>query len=304
MARQAMQRHCHDTEFVLERPDGLAIKASGRTGSQVLLRFFEGYDRAFVLPDEREEIDGFNKCLALNEPYRRAFGRTHCELVCTFETQQGDLLGGANFLAIGHASHNVVPSISIALNYIYVEQAARGRGLLRTGIDAVRELALVSLGQDPSHSQVAIFIEQNDPFKLTAEEYAEDTRHSGLDQFDRLNIWAKVGARLVDFPYVQPALSVGQNADDGLIYAALNYPFATIDCQFFHDHLESFFRISVLKGEAEIGNNVVERQLNSILKRTEPIGLLTMQPALLHAKANDVIGVYSDFREFCHSIEG
>ncbi len=43
----------------LDLPDGVRALATEDPGSPVLTRFFAGYDRAFVLPDEREELEGF-----------------------------------------------------------------------------------------------------------------------------------------------------------------------------------------------------------------------------------------------------
>ncbi|MBY8823425.1 hypothetical protein [Sphingomonas colocasiae] len=266
--------------IVLDLGGGIRVKASGDPGSTVLSRFFSGYDRAFVLPDEREELEGFKACLALNRSHRHAYGRTHSELVAVFEDERGTLLGGANLLATGIDSGGGLPPATIALNYVYVEAAARGRGLLRVILGAVRELALVALGLDRASLPPAIFIEQNDPLRLTAEEYAADTAHSGTDQVDRLAIWAKVGARVVDFPYVQPALSALQQPDDGLIYAAIDYPHSAIDAGLLHDHLESFFGISVRKGVAEVPDGVAARQLAALGARAAPVPLLPMEPAL------------------------
>ena len=118
-------------DYELNLTDGVRVTASGDPASPVLKRFFEGYDRAFVLPDEREDLSGFETCLALNRTHRLAHGRTQCELVAVLETEGGDLLGGANFLATTIKRAGAPPA-SVALNYIYVETAARGRGLLRT----------------------------------------------------------------------------------------------------------------------------------------------------------------------------
>lgn len=271
------QRHQPDMGFVM--PGGVRVTASTDPASPILGRFFEGYDRAFVLPDEREELEGFEACLALNLTRRHAYGRTHCELVCVLEDETGVLLGGVNFLATA-IDRPGAPPAAVALNYVYVEEAARGRGLLRQILAAVRTLALTALALDPNGPAPAIFIEQNDPLRLTAEEYAADTAHSGLDQVDRLAIWARVGARVVDFPYIQPALSADQQPDDGLIYAAVDYPGEAVDAGLFHDHLESFFGISVLKGEAEAPGGEAGRQIAALAGRTEPLPLLPMEPAL------------------------
>ncbi len=292
---------CQDVELVL--PPGIRVAASGDPASTVLTRFFEGYDRAFVLPDEREELDGFRTCLALNATHRHAYGRTHCELVCVLEDENGLLLAGANFLATA-MDRPGAPLASVALNYVYVEEAARGRGLLRVTLNAVRTLALGALGLDAEGAAPVLFIEQNDPLRLTAEDYARDTAHSGLDQVDRLAIWARVGARVVDFPYVQPALSADQHADDRLIYAAIDYPGGSVDAGLFHDHLESFFGISVLKGEAETSGGQASRQIAALAARSAQVPLLDMQPALDWLKAGRPTDGFESFRDLARQAGG
>lgn len=280
----------------LALPGGVRVTASDDPASPVLTRFFAGYDRAFVLPDEREELGGFEACLALNGSHRHAYGRTHSELVATFEDESGTLLGGANFLATAINRGAALPPAAVALNYVYVEEAARGRGLLRLTLAAVRELALTALGLDPAGAAPAIFIEQNDPLRLTAEEYAADTEHSGTDQVDRLAIWARVGARIVDFPYVQPALSAGQQPDDGLIYAAIDYPGDAVDSGLLHDHLESFFGISVRKGAVEAPGGVAAAQIAALAARRAPVPLLAMEPALAWLRSGRRVESFDSFR--------
>jgi hypothetical protein len=56
-----------------------------RSDSPLFDHLMSGYDRAFVLPDERKELDGFRACLAINSQSRKRFGRTHCDLVMTID---------------------------------------------------------------------------------------------------------------------------------------------------------------------------------------------------------------------------
>lgn len=287
--------------FVL--PGGVRVTATDDAASPLLDRFFEGYDRAFVLPDEREELDGFQACLGLNRTHRHAFGRTHSEQVAVLEDEMGQRLGGMNFLAtaIGRA-----PDLraAVALNYVYVEEAARGRGLLRQCLTAVRALAPAVLELGPDGPPAAVFVELNDPLRLTPEAYALDTEHTGLDQIDRLAIWARIGARVVDFPYIQPALSVDQHPDDSLIYAAIDYPGAVIDPRLLHDHLESFFGISVLKGRAEPPGGAGGRQLAALAELSEPVPLLDMAPALDWLRAGRPTNEFDSFRDLARRAGG
>ncbi|AMK20485.1 MULTISPECIES: hypothetical protein [Sphingobium] len=262
----------------------LQVKATERPDSLVLARFFAGYDQAFLLPDEREELNGFKTCLALNPECRRRFGRFHRELVLIIENGQSHLLGGANFLATkmtdvpeGH------PEVAVALNYLFVEEAARGQGLSRRLLSAVAILANRSVGLPDEASWPAIFIEQNDPLAMSLENYAADTAHSGIDQVDRMALWARLGATLIDFPYVQPALSVQQEPDESLAYAAVSFPLWAIDAGYFRGHLESFFGISVLKGGNPAFDPAAAPQLALLAKMAEQgatVPLIAMESAL------------------------
>src|SRR4051794_17883340 len=128
-----------DTGFQSAR--GLAVLATDDGGSDVFTTFFEGYDQAFTLPDEKEDRTGFVDCLALNhEPeYSRisaSLGRFR-ELVVVAEID-GRAVGGANFLVTPLPGRHVV---TLHLNYAYVLPGMRGQGLLRRLVDACRELA-------------------------------------------------------------------------------------------------------------------------------------------------------------------
>ena len=267
------QDSSHD--LVLRRLGGGEVRATLDPLSPLLESFFEGYDRAFILPDEKEDLAGFQACLALNPSERAGQG----EVVAVVFDPEGVRLAGLNLLAVDHGEQGQ-PRVSVALNYIYVEGAARGQGMLRHCLSLVPALAQWALGLEAEPHPVVIFIEQNDPLRMTAQAYREDTAHSGLDQLARLAIWDRVGARLVDFDYVQPALSGGQSPDEGLAYAVIDWPSDALPCAFLHRHLERFFSISVLKGQPETGEAVADRQLTELAARDQPISLLSIGGAL------------------------
>ncbi|MBB4860711.1 GNAT superfamily N-acetyltransferase [Novosphingobium chloroacetimidivorans] len=298
-----------DQSWTRSLGQGLILRATEQPDSPVLDRFLEGYDRAFVLPNEREETQGFRACLSINPVARHCFGRTHREMVMVVEDERtGNVVGGANFLAtrvnhppIGH------PPTAVALNYLYVEAAERGRGLARLLKDAVGTLANAAVEIPEDACPPAIFIEQNDPLALSDSDYATDSQHSGVDQVDRLEIWARLGARVVDFPYVQPALSAGQSSDEGLTYAVLNFPSAVIDACYFAAHLESFFGISVLKGQDLAIDPVASRQLATLAamaQRGTPVTLLPMAPAIAALRALPSRPVGESFRHFARTVAG
>ena len=275
----------------------LVLRTSEDPSSPVLKAFYAGYDRAFVLPDEREDLDGFIDCLQLNQTLPSLFARRHSEQVLTVEDSEGTLLGGANFLATGMTAAGG-PPVSLALNYVFVEAAARGQGFARVLIGAAQRMALLALTGATVGPEPAVFIEQNDPLALSDAEYAADTQHAGIDQIDRLAVWARLGARLVDFPYVQPALSPDQQPDDGLIYAALRYPEAAIPAAWFHDHLQSFFGVSVRKGAPLEGDPVCTAPLAALAERRAPVALVPVEAAIAALKADRRQGAGQNFRQF------
>lgn len=281
--------------------NNLRLRTSEDPASPVLKAFYAGYDRAFVLPDERENLDGFVDCLRLNQTLPSLFGRYHSEQVLVVTEADGALLGGANFLAIGMTAPGG-PPVSLALNYVFVEAAARGRGLARVLIDAVQRMAALALTGSDRGPEPAVFIEQNDPLALSAAEYAADTAHAGIDQVDRLAIWSSLGARLVDFPYVQPALSADREPDDGLIYAALRFPWDSISPAWFHDHLQSFFGVSVRKGAPLADDPVSMSQLNALAARTEPVRMIEVDRAIAALKAGGRPAGAINFRQFAQGL--
>lgn len=258
-------------------PD-IVVSGDDRADSPQLAPFFEGYDRAFVLPDEKEPLEGFRACLALNGG-DFAFLRYPSREIVLVARNAGDgaRLGGANFFAT-----LVDGRIAVALNYLYVEAGYRGRGLLRTMLDATQAAARAYLGAPGAPA--TLFIEQNDPLKMSAASYAADSEHSGLDQVDRLTIWARAGARLVDVDYVQPALSAGQQDDRTLAYGALRHDGDWVAGSFLAAHLTGFFGISVLKGRNPMTVETARAQIEAAQGR-ERIALLPLLPAAMALRA-------------------
>ena len=183
------------------------------------------------------------------------------------EDEEGTLLGGANFLATAIPPLPGHPSTAVALNYLFVDQSARGRGLSRLLLTTVAQLSARALSDRTGGP--AIFIEQNDPLRMTEAEYAEDNARGGTDQVERLRLWQHLGARAVDFAYVQPALSADQDAEDALVYSVLSFSGPQLSARFLHDHLRSFFQISVLKGRDPTGDPTAAAQLEELSARAD-----------------------------------
>ncbi len=267
--------------------DGLTVDASGRADDGVLDAFYPAYDAAFVLPNEKETLDGFRDCLALNRGpgharLARQFG-AYQEVVCVVrDGGTGPVLGGANFLLLhdldGRPGAPSQPSLN--LNYLFVDRAVRGRGLSRTVLRACLRICADEAG---SALAPLCFLELNDPFRLTPEAYRLDSEHAGIDQLARLGYWAGLHAAVLDWVYVQPALSADQADDHTLAYALLDPRRPSLPARLLLAHLERFFAISVLKGAAPVDSPSAQRQLQALramADRGEAVALLPLAPAL------------------------
>jgi hypothetical protein len=243
---------------LIDRPDDPALGA-----------FYAAYRHAFILPNETEELSGFQACLALNHGdeharLRAEYGPFLEACLVARDGTDGAMVGGANLIALQHRIDRRTV-LTANLNYIFVPADARGKGWFSRLVDAVTAAVPGLLGVAPGDAaRTLVFIEQNDPLRMDPDAYASESAHSGVDQFDRLRIWAARGARVVDFPYVQPALSGDQQPDDGLVYSVLGAEEATLDSCLLASHLRGFFGISVLKGAPLAGDPTSMRQLDAL----------------------------------------
>ncbi|MBY9066602.1 hypothetical protein K1X12_06805 [Hyphomonas sp. WL0036] len=229
-----------------------------------LPRFYAAYDAAFILPDEKEDLDGFCACLALNdgEAYERLsalYGPYREMVILLTEGANGPVLGAANFIAF--AGNGADPTVS--LSYIFVDASQRRRGLFGLLMHLVREEArdAFSWPEGPAPAPL-IFIEMNNPVKMNPEDYALDSDHAGLDQVDRLKIWERRGARLVGMEYRQPPLSDSQGSEDELLLGVIGSGGASsLPACRLAAHMRRFFGVTVLKGRAPESAPVAASQL-------------------------------------------
>jgi hypothetical protein len=259
---------------------GLTYEGTTSSCDGLLEEFFAAYDQAFVLPNEKEGLAGFAACLRLNQGCQydrlcRHYGPFREFIVAV--RVAGELVGGLNFIAFPLVDPDANrPALSVNLNYIFVLAPHRRRGVLKRMVGDLPTVALAlfahsetSLTGDGAVSSpgVYIFIEQNDPYRMSARDYALDTEVTGLDQLARIALWARQGARIIDFAYVQPALTAEQAADPNLVYAVLGASRPTLHPEFLRQHLERFFAISVLKGGDPRSNAEARQQLDSLAAR-------------------------------------
>jgi len=277
--------------------------------------FYPGYDQSFVIDSEKEELKGFTDCLALNmgDTYRQLSTRhgPYREYVLVAYDKQGAVVGGANFLCLllQDVMVNGQTAITVNLNYLFVLPAHRGKGYLRPILKACSHLAFETLrhtnGNQETISEPIVFFEQNDPVRMSLKDYEDDSRQSGLDQIQRIAIWAKIGARIIDIPYVQPALSANQEDDHNLLYCVICGDTASsLDPCLLKAHLERFFHISVFKNATEnSANPTANKQLAMLEKRCQQGDAIrlanggTWASRSLHL-GKEVVGIADSLRKF------
>lgn len=261
--------------------------------------FYAAYDDAFVLESEKEDLEGFRVCLSLNNgavgrDLTTAYGPFR-EIITLLRNPEGMLVGAANYFVLAQTG-----AITINLNYVFVQRAHRGGGLLKRLLAVVSETG-GKLFEASAVRPVLIFVEQNDPLRMDPDDYARDTKQSGLDQMDRLRIWHRLGVRLVDINYQQPALSTSQTPDEGLLYGVIAGPATTLDACLLHDHLRGFFSVSVLKGRSVDEDAVASAQLARLAEacaRGETVKLIDHGPALFPGLGRNEGQGYASFRAY------
>jgi hypothetical protein len=234
-----------------------------------LVDFYTAYDLAFILEDEKETFEGFQACLSLNEgpEYKRlsALYTPYREMVLLLtEGRHGDVVGGANFIAFAHTGEDGKPFLTVSLSYIFIARAHRRRRLFSHLVARVGEEAVAAFrwpdGKAPD--DMLVFLEMNDPLRMPSEDYARDSEHAGLDQIDRMRIWHRMGARLLDVTYVQPPLSDAQAPNDALLMAVLGANKPALPACLLAKHMRCFFGVTVLKGSDPMKNASARAQLD------------------------------------------
>jgi GNAT superfamily N-acetyltransferase len=243
--------------------DGFELDVTTRHDARLIEEFYQHYATAFVLPDERESLPGFRRCLALNhaagDTLHARYGPSR-EFIAVMRDRRGQVVAGLNFICF--PMPEFADTLSVHSIYVFVVPAWRGRGLLRRiyqRMDRLGRAYGVEHGLTPGAALVFIG-EQNDPFRMTLDAFRTDTEATGLNQFDRMARWGRLGARVLDFNYVQPALSDESAPDRTLFLRALfrdeerageRPPVRELDPGVLREHLSRFFAITVLKGERE-----------------------------------------------------
>ena len=291
-----------ERDFHIVTPTGLYVDGTTDPTSPLLDVYYAGYDKAFVLKSEKEEISGFRECLALNagpegESLRSLFS-PFMEIVALIAQpeshRRGEIVGGINFICFEFHIASGARIRSVALNYMHVLPQYRRRGWSQELLTAASFLATKVLDDFSPAARDAvddplIFIEQNDPLALTDEEYALDSAHAGIDQIDRLRVWAKSGAKIVDFDYVQPALSDDASEAADLVLSVFGTEQDRLDAEILRAHLLRFFSVSCLKGrplDSDPQACAQIQHLDDLVAIGQEIALIDPLPWLVHAEAS------------------
>jgi hypothetical protein len=255
--------------------------------SPLVDEFYRGYQESFILPDETEDLTAFKTCLSFNhgstgEALRSRFGEfsEYVAIVRPTQTADAAMLGGANFIVMPHSKrageHDLV---TVHLNYSFVAPVHRRKGHLRGLISGVQSVASQFASvRGATSSRVLIIFEQNDPFMLTLDEEEADTQVAGISQLERVHAWARLGAAILDFAYVQPPLSPDKQPERRLALGILGLANGEfLSSCVLHDHLHRFFAISVLKSRDPQTEPSAAQQLLSLASactRGQPVEAL------------------------------
>lgn len=163
--------------------------------SELIGSFRDIYENGFPDADEREDFDGILQRTADELP-----GQPHTVIMIS-EANSSTAKGGliADWYAGSRALH---------LTYLIVDERCRQQGvgweLVDTGVRSIMDW----IKKEKKVRINNVFFESNDPFRTVTDNF---------DRFLRLRIFAKQGAKLINIPYVQPALDKSKAPVDNLL---------------------------------------------------------------------------------------
>ncbi|MFE3029382.1 GNAT family N-acetyltransferase [Nocardia tengchongensis] len=169
----------------------------------LLRRFYaECYEAAFPDPDERESLANMESYLALKE--KGWYGPNNYHIVIA---SKGDgIVGGSvcDYLAEPNAG---------VIEYLLVQPGFRGSGLGSGLLAMIEDLCRADAAQVGGRELDWLVAETEDPFRNAVPT-------EGFDPFTRARVMDSLGFRILDFDYVQPALSAEQEPADNLLLIA------------------------------------------------------------------------------------
>lgn len=178
--------------------------SSARPGDIELLRRFytECYETAFPDPDERESLANMESYLGLKE--QGWYGPNNYHIVIA--SSAGAIAGASvcDYLAVPNAG---------VVEYLLVQPDFRASGLGSEVLTAIEELCRADAAAIGRRELDWLVAETEDP-------YRNAVPVDGFDTFVRAHIMDRLNFRIVDFQYIQPALSTEQAPAENLLLIA------------------------------------------------------------------------------------
>jgi hypothetical protein len=214
--------------------------------------FFEIYQAAFPIEDEREGVDAFEQILALNHDrlIQDRFGPYREVVAAVRRWDGGPVIGGHVF---GMASGPVHRSLGIAASiqgiYSFLHPDCRGSVPIAAFAAYCRQSAQRVFGTSDAPGGIEpIFMEVNNPSRMLPEEIAVDRQSSGMDPSRRYRFWSRAGYSPLAVDYVQPRLREDADPIRYLDLFCSRNSGSQVPSSLLLEHLRSFLSVSVFKG--------------------------------------------------------
>ena len=215
--------------------------------------FYELFVEMFPDEGERETPEGFVQIAQLNQPsdIQTRLGPWREILSVVRRGPAGPLVGGHVFGVTTSSAHRRFGySVSVQGIYTFLSSGARGHlSFLRELKTYTLSRALDAYGFDREAAPALIFLEVNNPEKMTAKQIAEDTARSGYNPAKRFSAYKLAGFRSLQFCYVQPPLRADAQPIRYLDLMCYADGKAALPADVVVAHLRAFFAISVFKGD-------------------------------------------------------
>lgn len=224
-----------------------------RSDSPSFRSFYEMYEAAFPIADEREPPEAFDAILGFNAnlPLQISHGPYREIVVAIRAWDGGPVVGGHVFGITTSAAHRECGmAASVQGIYTFLHPCWRGAVPIRTLTEYSQRAAsrvFETPGFEPRQPPPIIF-EVNNPLRMSAQEIELDTRLSGTDPFRRYMFWRRSGFWPLDFPYVQPQLRVDASPIGYLDLFCTHGAATSLPPKVLLRHLSAFMSVSVLKG--------------------------------------------------------
>lgn len=244
-----------------DQPAGwrLCYEEISPTDKDEFAKLYSIYADLFPLPDELEPPEAFVEIAALNEraDIQTLYGPWR-EIVAGIRLGPGEALVGGNIFGVTTSPHHLAFGCQASIHdiYLFLERAARGNGATGDAKAYKEARALAAYGFDAGTGRMPplIFLEVNNPMRMTPAQIEEDTARSGVNPYRRYIFWKRSGFAPLDFHYVQPALRPETSAVRYLDLFCTAGQAEAIPAELIGAHLNAFISISVLKGRAASEN--------------------------------------------------